>query len=355
MNSAQRLPYIDTIKAIGIALIVFGHAPGLDASLKTLIYSFHMPLFFFISGVLLSEQKLAMSPWHYVLSLGKGLGLPYLFFFFISYLYWLPSHRLSANADTYLGVSWWEPLSGVLIGNGDALYVNAVLWFFTCLISTALIYFVARRYRSASFLAIAMNISGLAFVLLHRPDWPRLIWGLDNALVALAFFSTGQWLRQRQALAFSNLNRAYVIAFAWLAALGLVYLAKLNGAVDLNTLYFGHSGVLYFVNAYLGIFVLVTLGWYLPSNRILRWLARNTLIIFPLHLLMFGVLTGIAVLIFKLPPDFKQSAALWTVLFPIVALLLCYPAASLLYRFVPQIFGTHQVNVSVDKPSDMKR
>ena len=54
MNPAQRLTYIDTMKAIGIALIVFGHAPGLDASLKAFIYSFHMPLFFFISGVLLS-------------------------------------------------------------------------------------------------------------------------------------------------------------------------------------------------------------------------------------------------------------------------------------------------------------
>lgn len=343
------------MKAIGIALIVFGHAPGLDTSLKTLIYSFHMPLFFFISGVLLSEQKLALSPRQYVLTLWKGLGLPYLFFFFISYLYWLPSHRLSAHADTYAGVGWWEPLRGVLIGNGDALYVNAVLWFFTCLISTALIYFVARRYRSALFLAIAMNLAGLAFVLLHRPDWPRLMWGLDNAFVALAFFSMGQWFRQRQVQVFSYLGRGPVITFAWLAALGLVYLAKLNGGVDLNTLHFGRSGVLYFLNAYLGIFVLITLGWYLPSNRVFLWLARNTIIIFPLHLLMFGVLTGVAVLIFKLPPDFKQSAALWTILFPTIALLLCYPAASLLYRFVPQIFGTRHVDVSDDKPSYMKR
>jgi len=39
--------YIDTMKAMGITLVVLGHAAWLNEDIYTLIYSFHMPLFFF--------------------------------------------------------------------------------------------------------------------------------------------------------------------------------------------------------------------------------------------------------------------------------------------------------------------
>jgi len=45
-----RLSFIDAAKGIGILLVVLGHSPGLPLFGVVLIYSFHMPLFFFISG-----------------------------------------------------------------------------------------------------------------------------------------------------------------------------------------------------------------------------------------------------------------------------------------------------------------
>jgi fucose 4-O-acetylase-like acetyltransferase len=47
---------LDVAKAIGIYLVVFGHSGGYKLAFFD-IYSFHMPLFFFISGVLFSRRR----------------------------------------------------------------------------------------------------------------------------------------------------------------------------------------------------------------------------------------------------------------------------------------------------------
>lgn len=55
----QRVEYIDTLKGIAIILVVMGHVVqfiwgdrfGSDQILFVIIYSFHMPLFFFLSGI----------------------------------------------------------------------------------------------------------------------------------------------------------------------------------------------------------------------------------------------------------------------------------------------------------------
>ncbi|MBC1212116.1 acyltransferase family protein [Listeria booriae] len=59
----ERITWIDYAKGIGIILVVYGHVlrgvfeAGLDIPIKlftyedSFIYSFHMPLFFFLSGL----------------------------------------------------------------------------------------------------------------------------------------------------------------------------------------------------------------------------------------------------------------------------------------------------------------
>lgn len=52
-TTKERLPYIDSAKAIGILLVIIGHCESINAIpyLRGIIYSFHMPLFFIISGM----------------------------------------------------------------------------------------------------------------------------------------------------------------------------------------------------------------------------------------------------------------------------------------------------------------
>jgi fucose 4-O-acetylase-like acetyltransferase len=52
----NRINWIDIAKGIGIFLVVLGHT-GIPVKLSYWIYSFHMPLFFFISGMCFDISK----------------------------------------------------------------------------------------------------------------------------------------------------------------------------------------------------------------------------------------------------------------------------------------------------------
>lgn len=60
----QRIPYIDVIKGIAISLVVGGHVlergflfqSGFCYVLYNFIYSFHVPLFFLGSGLLITQK-----------------------------------------------------------------------------------------------------------------------------------------------------------------------------------------------------------------------------------------------------------------------------------------------------------
>jgi fucose 4-O-acetylase-like acetyltransferase len=60
----QRNQTIDVAKGIGILLVVFGHSWIVlheKGELSKIIFSFHMPLFFFLSGVFLNTNKTLIS------------------------------------------------------------------------------------------------------------------------------------------------------------------------------------------------------------------------------------------------------------------------------------------------------
>lgn len=66
MKSVKKYPWIDTLYTIGIMLVILGHSHPSDWTLFSgtifekiilFIYTFHMPLFFFISGFLFMNSQ----------------------------------------------------------------------------------------------------------------------------------------------------------------------------------------------------------------------------------------------------------------------------------------------------------
>ena len=53
MDNNKRLDYFDIAKGIGIILVIIAHIEYVDQGIRNYIVSFHMPLFFIISGMLM--------------------------------------------------------------------------------------------------------------------------------------------------------------------------------------------------------------------------------------------------------------------------------------------------------------
>lgn len=50
VETRHRLVWVDLAKAVAIIAMILGHEIGEDNSLHVWIYSFHMPIFFILSG-----------------------------------------------------------------------------------------------------------------------------------------------------------------------------------------------------------------------------------------------------------------------------------------------------------------
>lgn len=83
-NKKERLTYLDVAKGIGILLVVIGHVYAfnrqiVDRFFVIWLYSFHMPLFFIISGMLIAYKD-EKDIWKFVKKRIKGILIPYVFF-----------------------------------------------------------------------------------------------------------------------------------------------------------------------------------------------------------------------------------------------------------------------------------
>lgn len=50
MRKGKRIEWIDVAKAICILLMIAGHTYPVGSKVRNIIFSFHMPLFFILSG-----------------------------------------------------------------------------------------------------------------------------------------------------------------------------------------------------------------------------------------------------------------------------------------------------------------
>ena len=93
----ERLAWVDTARGIGIILVVYGHAlrghvtsgafdPAWHADVQdSVIYSFHMPLFFFLAG-LFAQRSLAKGALAFLRDKGVTLAYPYFLWSAVSIL-----------------------------------------------------------------------------------------------------------------------------------------------------------------------------------------------------------------------------------------------------------------------------
>lgn len=100
----ERDSQLDVLKGIGIVLVVFAHT--YKGCLSGLIYLFHMPLFFFLSGAALNYSKNRND----MLKRFKHIMVPYFTFSLVCFLYWVlievrfrPVHDTSILAKGFMG------------------------------------------------------------------------------------------------------------------------------------------------------------------------------------------------------------------------------------------------------------
>lgn len=268
----ERIHYIDVAKGLAILIVVLGHcaatAIGSHSRLFYTIYSFHMPFWFFLSGMLYSTKT-----WQVFFSgKVKSLLLPYLFFFLINVI--------SFQVLNQLGYPQFH--NYVKFGG---------LWFLLALFYVVISYFVLDTYcfRKLKGINRKVVLTILAFCFLivgvgGGKDLP--ISALSTAMVCFFFFHLGVLVREFK----GNLNyqtkrdRTIVLGLSLILIFILAYTAPINPVpVDVNYGRYGNK-VLFLVQALLGILGFLLLAAALKKNNIIEYLGRNSLLILVIHI-----------------------------------------------------------------------
>ena len=178
MEKGNRTQSVDIAKGILIILVVVAHAQ--TDMIHDIIFMFHMPLFFVISGFLMKREKLLKAG--YVLGKIKHLIIPYVVYLVLDML--LVRKTLSVH-------DWMYAIWG-----GRA--VTGVYWYITCFIFTIFILTILLKKLSDRIVKGLFLVGGGIAILeshlvdrIHFLQSPGIPWNLDVALMALVYVGIG--------------------------------------------------------------------------------------------------------------------------------------------------------------------
>ena len=102
---SKRLDWVDQTKGVGIFLMIYAHNFPFT---ETYIYTFHMPLFFFIAGMFHPKNTTLQS----IIYRAKSILIPYFVWSFLLFLFWFFVGRHYGNSialnpsplDNFIGI-----------------------------------------------------------------------------------------------------------------------------------------------------------------------------------------------------------------------------------------------------------
>lgn len=288
---AGRFPWVDHLKALGILLVVAGHC-RLSQEQHRWIYAFHMPLFFMLSGFLLSPGAFAVSARSFFMRRVWKLLKLYGWFGLLGAAVYCYIFR----HDQPLAVAAAGRLASLGYASASThtaadLYPMA-LWFFPGLISGLLITFALWRIPGRWARAAALTaVVGGGLLMQDR----ALPWELESGCLAAGCLALGHGARLADWNGFrqwAQRRRAWPVAVA--ALLLGSYLAILNTTgLDLGMARIGNP--LLAIPACGLLLLAVTLcAMKLPAWQVSGAVAAATIVIFPTHQLIFPYLDRVA-------------------------------------------------------------
>jgi polysaccharide biosynthesis protein PslL len=271
--AVQRVGYVDIAKGIGIILVVMGHNDFalISPFAHKFIYSFHMPMFFFMSGMFL---KTDLPLWNFLKNRFHRVLKPFLAILLLIYFGSLSFSKVSMVVAS-------RRLLKAMYGSGH--YIDWVhLWFLPHLFAVSLfayLFFKAvKKTHLEPYRWLILAVLYVAGVFAMKLFWPLNIsvlgrnvtlfglpYGLDMVLVSGFFFILGYELNKRR-------NDAW-FAHPWtfvLTGLGLLFLVWYFPArIDFNTRQFDSLWI-NTLEALTGIFFILALSWQLERVGWLR-------------------------------------------------------------------------------------
>ena len=270
-----RIEWIDMAKGYGILLVIIAHLPV--GNVEYWINTFHMPLFFFLSGYVFHVKD---SFFTFLKKRVKGLLVPYFFLGLVIILF-----------ETLLSL-WKHQFSIKAVGNLFlALFLQKrtwTLWYLAVLFFMNLVFYWivkwAKKHWQVLLISVLMAAIGLAY---YGLGGTALFWNIDVVLPAMPFMAAGYVAARYDYLWEKGLKKP------WLAMGLVLILAAVTWGFEWMSYQIAGHGLWMFYNKYgmpVCTYVAALTGTAcvciiarLVTLRPIRYLGENTLVYFGWH------------------------------------------------------------------------
>ncbi len=330
----ERTGYIDVMRGLGMLCIMWGHVM-LGGRTNALVYAFHIPAFFFMSGMVFKREKY---PTLGALIKRKALTLllPYLIWSAVTWCWYVADLKLRGLSAQ--GSLKYLLETFVARGSGGYLVHNVALWFVTCRFVTQVIWWFLSRLKPAYALAAAAVLAAIGVLMLRAPffDFKRLPWSIEVALQACVFFGLGNIA---SSVRFKKIN-PLPLAAACAASFALLYLGAVsNGRVTMAQGMLGKNPLIFYLTALCGTAFLLSLSLLadrLPERaplRFVKWFGRNSFTVMACHIPIMLLCVRAVAALWRVSADSARYS--WKCTLP--AMVMMVAASSLVVWIVEKI------------------
>ncbi|MDO4294736.1 MAG: acyltransferase family protein [bacterium] len=271
---------IDVAKGFALFLVVFGHVLESHGLWFNWIFTFHMPAFFFLSGMTFRPEKY-LNYRHFLKDKWKKRILPYFMITAIGFLICMlrPDYRLPVLQDGLRYQLTWI----FYYAQPKNLYIGQC-WFLIGLFMAELFsYTWFRLFGNRSLTAKGYSLVALAFIATHIRavdaflPMDRLPWKIDTGFGAAVFVIAGYYATQTKI--FEKLRPASLVLIPLGTLLSYYFGPKLFGYVNICDCVYS-AAPYYFTAAFLGILPLMLTAQLLKNSRFWQYCGRYSLPLF---------------------------------------------------------------------------
>ena len=340
----QRNQQLDTLKGIGILTVIVGHI-SINKILNNWIYSFHMPLFFFISGVVYYISKKVENK-KFFLKKFQGLIIPYLMFSFITFTYWAIIERHLRDS---VGITVRHQFLEIFISRGgDRNHeYNVVLWFLPCLFMMEIIFdYIYKKLKQNKFILIFMiTFSSLGYLLLKFCHF-RLPYSLDTMCVAIPFYSLGFFVAPILDKINANIIKHKIEYVLVLTVISGIISIKYGGSNLNNNIYSNYP--LYYLVGSIGILLIIVVSNLVGNRKSILFLGTNTLTLMCLHEPLKRIILIIVSKLSGLSVELLRSNFITILIVTIILIAVMYPLILIINRYLPFITGKRKIKRTIN-------
>jgi len=286
MNERKRIEWVDVVKGIVMILVIISHTeehfmPGQMVTLKIPIYSFHMPLFFFVSGYLFSMKGNFKE---FVKGKCKRILVPY--FCLGTLLVLFDTFWQGRNA---FGNPWFQP-QRFLGGMFNLIFQCRfwTLWFIACLFWLNIIFYIivsrTDTERKRVMIVTIMAVAGCVYFLFGGWSLP---WNIDVCFTTMPFFYVGYRCRKSDFVNQKILGNKHkwlmFVGFILLDAVCTIINFKVTGQyLELWGNMYGIAPLVY-IAAFAGIFAVIILADACRGFAPFKYIGINTMLFYAWH------------------------------------------------------------------------